>query len=62
MKTLQDIANELQTALTDLQTIIATPVAPTSDAVIEVDTKTQSGVEETFVPQDLPAPEVTPTV
>lgn len=47
--------------MSDGSSIVLFPVAaiiPTIDPIIEVDTKTESGVEETFVPA---APEIAPT-
>ncbi len=47
MKTLQDVQAELTAVIADIQTIIDTPVTPvpTSDPVIEVDVKSESGEE-----------------
>lgn len=52
MKTLQDIQASLTAVIADIQTIIDTPVIPasSSDPIIEIDVKTESGVQEKFVP------------
>lgn len=59
MKTITQITVTYSDETTEVVFPVSTPVVPATDPVVEIDTKTESGVEETFVPA---TPEVVPTV